>query len=428
MPTQFEKAQAFRKLHERAGAFVIPNPWDVGTTRLLERLGFEALATTSLGYAVSQGFRDYELGRDRGSSTAVDRRRNVAAGERHLENCFGDDPTVVAETIRLAADRAGRGSVDFDGNPESPIHDAFLAAERVRAAAETAKKLPFPFVLTARCENYMHQRPDLADTIRRLQSYQEAGADVLYVPGLKTAEEIVTVVRSVNRPVNVLMGLAGINLSVAQLSTIGVKRVSVGIALTRGRRPVLRAAREMRDEGTLRFTDQSVPMGELTHYWTDSEFFESRRRGADADENDRTRLDDRLHAQPPSYHDRVGEHRVGTANGRHRRSECSDCVAAGRFDRGSSADDRELSEHAVQPQNAHRQSPRRLRSRLLGIHRLDPEAQTAKLLAAIHTTRKRPLADDFYAAFVPRSGVHGWRLATNREARRRASPATSSPG
>ncbi len=267
MPTQFEKAQAFRKLHERAGAFVIPNPWDVGTTRLLERLGFEALATTSLGFAVSQGYRDYELGRDR----VLEHCRSIVAAtslpvSADLENCFGDDPQVVAETIRLAAETglAGGSVEDSTGNPESPIHDAFLAAERVRAAADAAKKLPFPFVLTARCENYMHRRPDLADTIRRLQSYQDAGADVLYAPGLKTAEEIVTVVRSVNRPVNVLMGLAGINLSVAQLSTIGVKRISVGSALTRAAlSAVLRAAREMRDEGTFRFTDQSVPMNEL---------------------------------------------------------------------------------------------------------------------------------------------------------------------
>jgi 2-methylisocitrate lyase-like PEP mutase family enzyme len=246
----------------------LPNPWDSGTARILERLGFEALATTSAGFAFSQGRPDYKVGRD----AVLEHCRILVAAtslpvSADLENGFGDGPQEAAETIRLAAETglAGGSIEDSTGRPESPIYDEALAVERVRAAAEAARRLSFPFVLTARCENYLHQRPDLPDTIRRLQAYQDAGADVLYAPGLKSAEDIATVVRSVDRPVNVLMGMPGINLSVAQLSARGVKRISVGGALARAALGAfLRAAREIRESGTFQFNDEAVPMREIS--------------------------------------------------------------------------------------------------------------------------------------------------------------------
>src|SRR5258705_8357568 len=236
MLTQAEKGRAFRALHEPDSTFIIPNPWDVGTVPLLAHLGFEALATTSAGYAFSVGQRDRSVGRDRKLTHVGE----IAAAtdlpvSADLENGFGDDPETVAETIRLAA-AAGLvgGSIEDSTNrPGDPIYDHQLAVERVRAAAEAAHALDFPFTLTARAENYLVGRPDLKDTIKRLQAYQEAGADVLYAPGLSSREDIAAVVRSVDRPVNVLMGLQGIHLSLAELSKLGVKRVSVGSALCR---------------------------------------------------------------------------------------------------------------------------------------------------------------------------------------------------
>jgi 2-methylisocitrate lyase-like PEP mutase family enzyme len=183
-----------------------------------------------------------------------------------LENGFGDDPKTVAETIRLAAETglAGGSIEDSTGPPVSSIYDKALAVERIRAAAEAARRLPFPFVLTARCENYLHQRPDLGDTIRRLQAYQDAGADALYAPAIKNAEDIATLVRSVDRPVNVLMGMPGINLSVAQLTAMGVKRVTLGSALARAALgALLRATREIREKGTFQFNDEAAPSREI---------------------------------------------------------------------------------------------------------------------------------------------------------------------
>jgi 2-methylisocitrate lyase-like PEP mutase family enzyme len=267
MPAQTEKAEAFRQLHERAGIFVMPNPWDVGTARILERLGFEALATTSAGFAFSQGRRDYNMGR----KAVLEHCRTLVAAtslplSADLENGFGDDPQAAAETIRLAVETglAGGSIEDATGRPESPIYDFALAVERIRAAAEAARGTAGSFVLTARCENYLHQRPDLSDTIRRLQAYQEAGADVLYAPGLKSADDIATVVRSVDRPVNVLMGITGMKVSVAQLSALGVKRISTGGALARAALGAfLRAAREMHDAGTFQFNDEAAPTREI---------------------------------------------------------------------------------------------------------------------------------------------------------------------
>jgi len=268
MKTQTEKALAFRALHERDGAFIIPNPWDSGTARLLAHLGFEALATTSAGYAFSVGQPDCTIGRDRMLAHVAE---IVAATDlpvsADLGNGFGDDPDTVAETIRLAA-AAGLvgGSIeDATNRAEEPIYALERAVERVRAAAEVAQALPFPFLLTARAENYLVGRPDLTDTIKRLQAYQEAGADVLYAPGLRTRDDIAAVVSSVDRPVNVIMGLQGIHLSLAELGELGVKRVSVGSALARAALGAfLRAAREMRTDGTFRFADAAVSYRDIS--------------------------------------------------------------------------------------------------------------------------------------------------------------------
>lgn len=269
---QVEKGRIFHALHARPGAFIIPNPWDAGTARLLAHLGFEALATTSMGYAFSVARRDNTLSREQNLAYAS---AIVSATDlpvsADLENGFGDAPEIVAETVRLAASvgLVGCSIEDAANRPDQPIYELGLAAERVRAAAEAARALPLPFTLTARAENYLHGRPDLADTIKRLQAYQEAGADVLYAPGLKTKDDIAAVVRAVNRPVNVVMGLQGVTLSLSELSALGVKRVSVGSSLARAALGAfLRAAREMREHGTFSFAADAVSPKEINAIFT----------------------------------------------------------------------------------------------------------------------------------------------------------------
>ncbi len=275
MRAQTEKGIAFRALHQRDRAFIIPNPWDVGTARILARLGFEALATTSAGYAFSIGRRDNTVGRDRMIAHV---REMVEATDlpvsADLENGFGDDPETAAETIRLgaAAGLAGGSIEDSSARRDDPIYELEHAAERVRAAAEIAHALPFPFTLTARAENYLFGRRDLNDTIKRLQTYQEAGADVLYAPGLASKEEIAAVVGSLDRPVNVLMGLAGVRLSLAELSEIGVKRISVGSVLSRvALNAFIRAAEEMRDHGTFTFGDDTIGFRDISAMFANNE-------------------------------------------------------------------------------------------------------------------------------------------------------------
>jgi 2-methylisocitrate lyase-like PEP mutase family enzyme len=270
--TQPAKGAAFRALHEREGAFIIPNPWDAGTARLLAHLGFEALATTSAGHAFSIGRPDNTIGREEAM-------RHVAAiasatdllVSADLENGFGDDPETVAETITLAA-RAGAvgGSIeDATGRPDRPLYELEHAVERVRAAADVVRALPFQFTLTARAENYLVGQPDLKDTIRRLQAYQSAGVAVLYAPGLASHDDIAAVVRSVDRPVNVVMGLQGVQLSLATLSAIGVKRISVGSALARAALGAfLRGAKEMRERGTFEFANEAVSYRDITAMFT----------------------------------------------------------------------------------------------------------------------------------------------------------------
>ena len=266
MKSQEEKGTVFYALHQRDAAFVIPNPWDVGTARLLAQVGFEALATTSGGYAFSLGLAD-------GSVTREQMMRHISAVaaandlpvSADLENGFGDTPEIVAETIRLAAQAgASGGSIEDVPRKEKRAYKLAHAVDRIRAAVEAVRKLPFRFTLTARAENFIIGNPNLADTIKRLQSFQEAGADVLFAPGLTTAEDISAVVRSVDRPLNVVMGLRSSRLSVAELSKIGVRRISVGSALSRAALgSFLRAARELKDKGTFEFAQQGVDYGEM---------------------------------------------------------------------------------------------------------------------------------------------------------------------
>jgi len=265
--TQAEKGRAFRALHARDGAFVIPNPWDVGSARILAGAGFESLATTSAGFAFSLGRRDNTIARyamlDHVATIAAATELPVSAD---LENGYADKPEGVAETYALAATTGivGASIEDSTGNPEHPLFDIDVAAVRVRAAVEAVRALPFPFTLTARAENFLVGRNDLADVIRRLQAYQDAGADVLYAPGLVARDDIATVVKSVDRPVNVVMGLAGARFSLGELAALGVKRVSVGSALARAAfGALIDAANEMREHGTFAFADRAVAYRDL---------------------------------------------------------------------------------------------------------------------------------------------------------------------
>ena len=262
MLTQAEKGRTFAELHKRAEAFIIPNFWDVGSARLLAHLGFEALATSSAGYAFSLGKADTTVGRDGtlAHAAALDAATDLPISI-DLENGFGDAPAVVAETIRLAAATgAVGGSIeDSTGRADEPLYERTLAVARIQAAADAVHHLPFPFTLTARAENYLVGKPDLKDTIERLQLYQEAGANVLYAPGLTNKSDIATLVSSLDRPVNVLMGMQGVKLTLAELSSIGVKRISVGSGLARcALGAFLRAAEEMRDHGTFSFGEDAA--------------------------------------------------------------------------------------------------------------------------------------------------------------------------
>jgi 2-methylisocitrate lyase-like PEP mutase family enzyme len=270
MHNQLKRAEAFKQLHERPGCFVIPNPWDAGSAKALAALGFEALATTSAGLAFSLGRCDGEglLSRDEtlGNARAIiDATALPVIAD--LENGFGDSPQDCAETILLAA-RAGLvgGSIeDASGQPNAPIYPLELAVERIQAAAQAARAQPFPFTLCARAENFLHDRHDLADTIRRLQAYAEAGADVLYAPGLRTLEEIAAVVQAVApKPVNVVMGLGSGNVTVSELAALGVKRISLGSSLARAAfGAFLRAAEEVRDQGSFSFSQQAEPFARI---------------------------------------------------------------------------------------------------------------------------------------------------------------------
>lgn len=238
MTSQLEKAQTFKRLHDRNALFVLPNPWDVGSAKMLAGLGFEALATTSAGYAFSQGKPDRigVMQRDDALQHANDivLATNLPVSA-DLENGYGDSPEEVKKTI-LAAAKAGLVGCtieDTTGIKDKPIYDKAFAIERIAAAAEAVASLDFPFTLTARAENYLHGRPDLDDTIARLQGYERVGADVLYAPGLPDINTIRSACDSVTRPVNVVAGIALRNVSTKQLEQCGVRRVSVGSSLAR---------------------------------------------------------------------------------------------------------------------------------------------------------------------------------------------------
>ncbi len=272
--TQLEKAETFRRLHARAGAFVIPNPWDIGTARILAGLGFEALATTSAGLAFTLGRRD---GEDAVSSDeALSHAGEIVAAtplpvSGDLENGFGESPEAVARAIRAAAGvgLVGGSIEDATGDPRQPIYERPQAVERITAAVEAARALPFPFVLTARAENFLHGRPDLEDTILRLRAFEAAGADVLYAPGLRDIDSIRRVSRAVTKPVNVVMGLAGAAISVEVLAAAGVRRISLGSALSRAALGAfLKAAREVREQGTFGFADGAASFGDMNPFLT----------------------------------------------------------------------------------------------------------------------------------------------------------------
>lgn len=273
--TQAEKAALFQKLHAGPGVFVIPNPWDAGTARILEHLGFKALTTTSAGLAFALGRRDGagEISREETLANAkaiVDASNLPVAAD--LENGFGDAPEDAAETIRLAGEEAGLvgGSIeDATMNDVRPIYDFQHAVERVAAAAEAARALPFPFVLVARAENFLHGRTDLEDTIRRLQAFEAAGADALYAPGVIRSDDIRTLCQSVTKPVNVVMGIRSSDLTVSALSALGVRRISLGSALSRvALGAFVRAAREVQELGTFGFAEAALPYLEANEFMT----------------------------------------------------------------------------------------------------------------------------------------------------------------
>ncbi len=265
--TLAEKVMRFRALHEGSGIFVMPNPHDAGTARILAGLGFKAVATTSVGYAFTAGWRDNTVPRD----NMLDHCREIVEAtdvpvSADLENGYGHAPEIVAETIRLAAacGLAGASIEDSTQSSDKPLYDITAAAERIRAAAEAARASPSGFVLTARAENFFVGYEDIGDVIVRLQTYQEAGADVLYAPAISRLDDIKSIIASIDRPLNILMGSPGLPLTMEDLRRIGVKRVTVGGALAcAALGAVLKAAREILDSSTFGFTETSASYAEI---------------------------------------------------------------------------------------------------------------------------------------------------------------------
>ena len=270
MRTQMEKAELFRALHTRPGAFIIPNPWEAGTAKLLAAMGFEALATTSLGLANMLGSSTVSL------DAIIENCRVIAAAtdlpvNADLENCGADDPKTAAKAIARAAEAGAVGGSIEDKGPDisNPIYDFTLAVERVQAAVEVARALPFPFTLTARAENFLYGRKDIDDTIKRLQAFEAAGADVLYAPGLYDLATIKTVVSALKKPFNLVMGFADPTLTVPLLSAAGVKRISVGGAMARvALAAFLKCAHEMKDQGTFTYVREMAPMKDVRSAFT----------------------------------------------------------------------------------------------------------------------------------------------------------------
>ncbi len=259
MTTQLEKADRFQKLHRRAGAFVIANVWDAGSAKIMSGLGFEALATSSGASANTLGRLDGQITR----AEALAQIRSIAEStdlplSGDLEKGFGDRPEDAADTIRVAAEAGlvGGSIEDATGTDESPIYDFNLATERVAAAVAAARALPFPFTLTARCENFLRGNPDLDDTIKRLQAYEKAGADVLFAPLLPDLEAVRLVCSSVSKPVNFMVGVPGKSFTIAELESVGVKRISLATSLYRAAMSgLIAAAEEIRDRKTFTYVE-----------------------------------------------------------------------------------------------------------------------------------------------------------------------------
>jgi 2-methylisocitrate lyase-like PEP mutase family enzyme len=267
---QSDKASRFRALHQGPGAFVIPNPWDAGSARILAGLGFRALATSSGASAGILGRRDGKVTRDEALAhahaivTATD--LPVSAD---LEKGFGDSPEAAAVTIRLAAGvgLVGGSIEDATGNPDRPLYDIGHATERVAAAVQAARALPFAFTLTARAENFLRGNPDLDDTIKRLRAFEQAGADVLFAPGLPDLAAVRTVCAALSKPFNFMVGIKGKSFTVAELEAAGVRRISLATSLYRAALSgLLNAAREVKDKGTFGYLDSSVATPELNGF------------------------------------------------------------------------------------------------------------------------------------------------------------------
>ena len=267
---QRSKAERFQALHKGPGAFVIPNPWDGGSARILAGLGYQALATSSGAAAGVLGRRDGQITRDEALAQV---RIIVAATDvpvsADLEKGFGDAPSVVAETVKLAAEAGlvGCSIEDASGNKEKPLYDFHFAVERVRAAADAARRLSFPFTLTARGENFLRGNPSLDDTIKRLQAFERAGADVLFAPGLPDLESVRKVCQSVSKPVNFMAGIKGKSFSVPELEQAGVKRISLATSLFRAAMTGLfEAAREVKESGTFGYIERSLGTPDLMRH------------------------------------------------------------------------------------------------------------------------------------------------------------------
>ncbi len=271
--TQIEKALRFQELHRRPGAFLIPNPWDIGSARILAGLGFEALATSSAAAAGVLGRRDGKLTREeaishaRGIVNATD--LPVAAD---LEHGFGDSPAAAAETILLAAGAGlvGGSIEDARADRDPPIYDLELATDRIAAAVEAARSLPFPFTLAARAENFVRGNPNLDDTIKRLLSYERAGADVLFAPGLPDLAAVSAVCAAVSKPVNFAVGGKGRSFTVSELVAAGVRRISFAASFYRAAMTgLIDAAREARESGSFTFLDRALTTPELNRFFPD---------------------------------------------------------------------------------------------------------------------------------------------------------------
>lgn len=268
--SQAEKAATLRALHEGSTPFIIANAWDGGSARILAALGFPALATSSGASAGVLGRLDGRMAREE----ALEQARIIVAAtdlpvSADLENGFGDAPETVAETIRLAAETGlvGGSIEDATGNPDRPLYDLSHAVERIAAAVEAARALPFPFTLTARAEGFLRGKPDLEDVIRRLQAYEDAGADVLFAPGLPDLAAVQAVCAAVSKPVNFMVGIPGKSFTVTELTQAGVRRISLATSLYRAAMTgLLEAAREIRDGGTFGFLDHILTSSEMNQY------------------------------------------------------------------------------------------------------------------------------------------------------------------